>query len=222
MPDTTNNPVPPEVSEQKAGQVIAPSTTQTTTQPPVPPAAPVEEAPPATPQTTPATPATPDSEQPPQDNQRSDTISWSASEYIEHEKNTSWYLMLGLVALLLAAVVFLITKDKISSGVVIFGALALAIYGARPPQQITFQLSDRGLTISNKYFPYEVFKSFAVVPEGGITSVVFVHHKRFAPLTTIYLAPDQEDAAINLLSTQLPMEEHRIDAIEHLMRRIRF
>lgn len=149
-------------------------------------------------------------------------ITWTASEYVEHEKNGGWYLMLALAALVLAVIIYLITHDKISAGVVIFGAVALGVYGARPPRQLTYQLDSSGLTIGQKSFNYNDFRSFAVVPEGAFSSIVFVHHKRFAPLTTIYCAPDNEDQVIDMLARRLPVEEHKIDAVEHLMRRIRF
>lgn len=149
-------------------------------------------------------------------------ITWTASEYVEHEKNGGWYLMLTLASIGLAAIIFLITRDKISAGVVIFGAIALGVYGARPPRQLTYQLNNSGLTIGQKSFNYDDFRSFAVVPEGAFSSIVLVHHKRFAPLTTIYCAPDNEDQVIDMLAKRLPVEEHKIDAVEHLMRRIRF
>lgn len=98
----------------------------------------------------------------------------------------------------------------------------MGVYAARPPRQVTYQLDASGLSIGSKHFGYNEFKSFAVVPEGGINSIIFVHHKRFAPLTTIYLDPQGEDQIVNALSSRLPMEEHKIDAVEHLMRRIRF
>jgi hypothetical protein len=151
-----------------------------------------------------------------------DTITWTASEYVEHEKNAGWYVLLALAAAGIAALVYLLTKDKISAGVVIFGALALGVYGARPPRQLTYQLDSQGLTIGQKQFSYEDFRSFSVVPEGAFSSIVFVHHKRFAPLTTIYFAPAEEDQIVDILASRLPLEEHRIDAVDQLMRHIRF
>jgi hypothetical protein len=46
--------------------------------------------------------------------------------------------------------------------------------------------------------------------------------KRFATLTTVYYAPEDEDKIVNLLSKHLPLEEHKLDAVDHLMQRIRF
>src|SRR5579872_7250368 len=43
-----------------------------------------------------------------------ETVSWSASEFIAHHKTASWYLQLVLGAIILAALVFFITHDKLS------------------------------------------------------------------------------------------------------------
>lgn len=137
-------------------------------------------------------------------------------------KNSSWYFLLAIAAVVVAALFYLITRDLISSVVVIVGAIALGVYGARPPRQITYQLDNRGLSIGTRLFAYNEFRSFAIVPEGAFNSIILVHHKRFAPLTTVYPAPDQEEAIINVIANHLPLEEHKLDAVEHLMRRIRF
>ncbi len=61
-----------------------------------------------------------------------------------------------------------------------------------------------------------------MVPEGAFSSVVFMPLKRFAPPRTIYYAPEDEDRIVGLLVNRLPLEEHRADAVDGLMRRIRF
>jgi hypothetical protein len=230
MPDATNPVSPTETNEPQAGQVITPNGGQAPA--PTPAAVP---APVAEPTPEPAVPAPVSQPEPanepifnpevPEETpvaSDTDSVTWTASEYVEHEKNAGWYALLALAAIGIAALVYLLTKDKISAGVVIFGALALGVYGARPPRQLTYQLDSKGLTIGQKQFSYEDFRSFAVVPEGAFSSIVFVHHKRFAPLTTIYFAPAEEDQIVNILTSRLPLEEHRIDAVDQLMRHIRF
>lgn len=159
----------------------------------------------------------------PAGSQRDDQgLSWTASEFIAHEKSASWYLSLAGVAVLGAALVYLLTRDVISAAVVLVGALFLGIYAARQPRQLEYRVDTAGIGIGPKRYGYEEFRSFSVAQEGAFSSIVFMPLKRFAPTTTIYYAPDDEDQIINLLAVRLPMEEHRGDAVENLMRRIRF
>jgi hypothetical protein len=150
------------------------------------------------------------------------SISWTASEFIAHDKSASWYLMLGGTAAVLAALIWLITKDKISAGVVVFGAALFGVYAARKPRQLQYRLDSSGLTIGQRHFGYHDFRSFSVVPEGGMNSIVFSPLKRFAPLTTIYYDPADEDKIVALLTDRLPVERRQKDLVDRLMWRIRF
>lgn len=149
-------------------------------------------------------------------------ITWTASEFVAHEKSTGWYGGLALATLVIAGLVYLVTRDIISTIVVLVGALALGVLGGRKPKQLQYHLDGSGVTIGQKRYVYEMFRSFSVVPEGAFSSIVFMPLKRFAPLTTIYYAPEDEDKIIDVLTQRLPFEERKADAVDNLMRRIRF
>ncbi len=149
-------------------------------------------------------------------------ISWTASEFIAHEKSSSWYLGLAAIAIVIAGFVFLITRDIISTIVVLIGATAFGVLGGRKPRQQQYNLDVSGLTIGQKHYDFGQFRSFSVVPEGAFSSIVLTPMKRFAQLTTIYYAPEDEDKIVNLISQSLPFEERRVDAVDNLMKRVRF
>lgn len=162
--------------------------------------------------------------QPPESQISSDgsDISWTASEFVSHEKSAGWYGTLALVAAIIASMVYLTTRDMISTVVVIVAALAFAVIAGRKPRQLQYQLNRSGILIGNKQFHYGMFKSFSVVPEGAFSSIILRPLRRFAPLTTIYYAPDDEERIIGLISEHLPLEEYKPDAVDNMMRRIRF
>jgi uncharacterized membrane protein len=152
----------------------------------------------------------------------SDGITWTASEFIAHHKSSAWYALLGLAAIVGAILIWLITKDAVSAAVIIVAAAMFGTFATRKPRELAYRLDEHGLTIGQKHYPLSMFRSFAVMAEGAITSVVFMPLKRFAPLTTVYYHPDDEDKIVGLLATRLPMEERKQDPIERLMWRIRF
>jgi hypothetical protein len=150
-------------------------------------------------------------------------ITWTASEFIAHEKSVSWYGALAGVALVIAALMFLITHDWVSVAVVVVAAVMLGVYGARKPRQLQYQIDNRGISIGHKRYGYDEFRSFAVLPEGAFSSITFMPLRRFAPPVTIYYAPEDEDRIATLLAGQLPYDElHRQDVIDRLMHLIRF
>ncbi|HSX30407.1 MAG TPA: hypothetical protein VLE99_00625 [Candidatus Saccharimonadales bacterium] len=151
-----------------------------------------------------------------------DDISWTASEYIAHDKGTNWYVALAAGAVGAAALDYVITKDKISSVVILLAAAMFGLYAGHKPRVLEYALSLQGLLIGDKMYSFQDYKNFSVVPEGGIASIVFMPLKRFTPLLTVYVAPDKEDAVIDFLSQVLPFEHHRPDPVDGLLRRIHF
>ncbi len=149
-------------------------------------------------------------------------ISWTASEFIAHHKDQKWYGMLALATVVAASLIFLLTRDFISTGIVILGAILFGIYAGRQPRQLPYRLNNQGLWIGERFLALHHFRSFAVVQEGAFSSIILMPLKRFAPLTTIYYAPEAEDQIIDILAEQLPYAEHHHDAIERLMHLIRF
>ncbi|HEY1063702.1 MAG TPA: hypothetical protein VGE30_00195 [Candidatus Saccharimonadales bacterium] len=152
----------------------------------------------------------------------SGAISWTASEFVAHQKSGGWYGMLGVGAFLAALIIWFITKDMVSAVVILLAALAFGVFAARQPRELSYRLDDHGLTIGPRQYAYGNFRSFAIMREGAFASIVFAPLKRFAPLTTIYYDPNDEAKIVDLLSDRLPMEERKHDPIERLMWRIRF
>jgi hypothetical protein len=150
------------------------------------------------------------------------TITWTASEFVAHEKSAGWYTLLLTGAAIFAAVVYLLTKDFISTAVVLVAAILLAVFGSHTPREQQYMIDNQGIGIGPKHYSFDDFKSFAVASEGAFSSLVFMPLKRFAIPLTVYYAPKDEERILNVVSTQLPLEEHRLDAVDNLMRRIRF
>jgi hypothetical protein len=224
------------VSEFKPGQTVHPgdqsASTTTTAERELPPPQPQAE-PTGVSQPTEATAAPPEpvqAETSPEPSQTASAgfsedengISWTASEYVDHAKSPDWYLALAVVAILSAALLYFLFKDIITAATPVVAALALGFYGRRRPRQLQYQVNDSGLAIDQKYFPYDMFRSFAIMDEGPFVSLVFLPLKRFGFLTTVYLDPQDEERIINVVSQYLPLEPREHDPIDRFMKRIRF
>jgi hypothetical protein len=150
------------------------------------------------------------------------TISWNASEYIHHQRGASWYM--GLIGLTvgLAVILYFLTRD-------LFGAIITLILGGivasvahRQPENITYQLTSGGLKAGQKEYPFNQFRSFAVVREGQLNSLVFIPLKRFVPPVSVYFAAEDEQPIVALVGEHLPMEQRQADRIDTITRRLRF
>jgi len=162
--------------------------------------------------------ATSDNHQAPQ----SEEVNWTASEFIAHEKSINWYLALAASVLLFTALIYLVTRDKITTAVIILAAIIFGIYAARKPRTLNYRLGSAGLMVGEKFYDFNHFRSFVVYHEGAFSSVSFMPLKRFMPVLTVYYSPDDEQRIVQLLSLRLPMENRGRDAIDRFLHRIRF
>ena len=149
-------------------------------------------------------------------------IQWSSAEFIEHEKNSSWYMMFGVATILIAALVFLVTKEILATLIIIFVAATAAFYASRPAQTRSYEINEDGVKIDKRQFKYDDFKSFSVVEEGPKDSIWLRPMKKFVPFTIIYFEPKDEEPIIMALSAFLPHEERELDSIDKLTRKLRF
>ena len=150
------------------------------------------------------------------------TITWTASEYIDHTKGASWYLVLAGGTIVLAATVYLATKDYFATGVIAVLGVIVGVFSRQKPKQVAYELSSLGLKAGEKTYPFSLFKSFALIREGALSSVNLIPIKRFMPPLSIYFDPSDEQKIVNLLGSFLPLEEGGLDSIERLSRRLRF
>jgi hypothetical protein len=151
-----------------------------------------------------------------------EAVEWTASEFVAHEKGAGWYVILALVALVVAAGSYLLTKDMFSTVVVLLMAAVFGIASARKPRVVSYRLDWSGLTVGRKFYPYAAFKSYVMPEEGPFVSVMLIPLKRFDFPVSAYLAPESQQKALDLLGSHLPMEQGGVDRLEKLMNQLRF
>lgn len=149
-------------------------------------------------------------------------LRWTASEFVAHDKSPAWYGALIVGGAVATALIYWLTKDKITSGIIIFALIIFGVFAARKPRDEQYTLSERGVQVGNKMYAFHDFKTFSVADEGTTASIVLMPLKRFMPALTVYITPEVEDRVVDFLSFYLPFSEHKADAVEGLLRRIRF
>lgn len=149
-------------------------------------------------------------------------VSWTASEFVAHEKGLNWYLVMSASVLIFTAIVYLITRDKVTAGIIIFTAIVFGVYAKRQPRTLAYQLEAGGLKVGEKFYDFSQFRSFVLMHEGALSSVSFMPLRRFMPILTVYFSPDDEQKIVQLLSNSLPVENRGHDVIDRFLHRIRF
>ena len=152
-----------------------------------------------------------------------DTIEWTASEYVQHEKDARWYGALIVAGVVITALTFFITRQDILATVTVFIAfIAIIVYAGRKPDTKHYAVHEKGVKVGDKEYAYSEFRSFSVVEEGAIDSIWLKPLKRFAPAVVIYFSPEDEEKIIDTLSVYLPHEDRELDAIDKFSKKVRF
>ena len=149
-------------------------------------------------------------------------VSWSASEYVAHDKTIGWFLGLGATILAVALVVYFITRELVSPVVIAIIGIAFGVFAARQPQVLEFALDEKGLHAGNKLYSYDHFKSFSILEEEATRSILLMPLQRFMPPITVYYDPADENKIIDILGSYLPHEDRQHDLVDRFMRKIRF
>lgn len=149
-------------------------------------------------------------------------ITWEASEYVMHHKDPSWFIGLAVVTTAIALLLWFTLEDILAIIVLVLMAFAVAVYAVRKPHTLQYSIGDEGVIIGHRKFAYEEFRSFSVMQDGGLLSILLVPTKRFAPSVSIYFSEQDAEAIVDALSRHLPREDREPDFIDRLTRSLRF
>ncbi len=148
-------------------------------------------------------------------------VKWEASEYVHHTKGALWLLGHIGVMLVFATIAFITQAWTFLILVIVMG-VALGIIAFRPPNTLRYSLTSQGLQIDSKFYGFDGFRSFGIISEGALYSIMLIPSKRFLPAVSIYFEERDGEKIVDILASQLPMEHIELDAFDKLMRYLRF
>lgn len=154
--------------------------------------------------------------------EQSPLMQWNASEFIDHQKDVSWFVPLFVVVIAITAVVYLLSKDILATLVILLGGITFATFAKKKPQTLTYSLLPTTIKVGTKTYSYDDFRTFSIVQEGALLSVFLEPVKRFIPPLSIYFAPEDGERIFDTLAGHIPHQERQPDLIERLMHKIRF
>lgn len=92
-------------------------------------------------------------------------LEWTALEHEHIHKSSDWFWALGILAIAAAATA-IIFNNVLFAIVILIGAFTLGINASKPPAQIRFKITTRGIVINNILHPYSSLESFWVADEN--------------------------------------------------------
>lgn len=150
-----------------------------------------------------------------------DNITWSALEYPIREKATDWYWALGIMALA-GAVASYILGNILFSILIILGAFTTAIYGARHPRVVEFEIDRYGVRAGTTLYPYSSLASFWIIERQDGPKILLQSERFFMTYIIIPLGAEDPEAVRGALINHLKEEEHAEPFAQRIMDYLRF
>ena len=137
-----------------------------------------------------------------------DTISWQGYEYTHHEKSSDWFWVLGIVALS-SAVTAIVFKNILFSLLILIGAFTIALFAAKKPHLIHFEINRRGVAIDDALHLFTTLESFWIDEDEHEHHTLILKSQRImTPYIIIPLGESVEFESLrNVLLTKLEEEE---------------
>lgn len=158
----------------------------------------------------------------PSQGEHTEAVRWQASEFIDHQKSTVWFLLLVVGTMVLSGVVYLLTRDILATLVMIVAAVAFGLFARQKPRTLEYSVSSSAIKIGQRTYQYDEFRSFSVMQDGALFSIVLEPVKRFMPPLTIYFSEQDGEKIFDTLSQHLPHQERSLDFVDQIMKKIRF
>jgi hypothetical protein len=148
-------------------------------------------------------------------------VRWQATEYIHHDKSALWFVIFGIIVVVIMAIAIIFIRSITFDILVPVMAASLLVYAYRPPRLIDYTLSRQGLHINDRLYPFSEFKGFGVVRDGGEYSIMLLPVKRFKPGVSVYFPEEAGEAIVDMLGVRLPMQELHLDIVDQIIRKLR-
>lgn len=149
-------------------------------------------------------------------------IEWVAPEFTKYKKNTSWFIWLIFIALVII-IIAIILKNFLWAIITILAAFTIYIYATKEPRKIKFSISGQGIQIDQKIYKFEDLKSFWIFYEPPeIKEISLRSKKNFMPYIKIPLGDQNPVEVRKILLKFLPERKHKESIIDEWAKRIGF
>ena len=114
--------------------------------------------------------------------------SWVVSEYEQHTRSRTWYILAFLIGAGLLVFSY-ITDSFLFAVIILIFALITILHDGQSPGRVKFTITEEGIIIGRKFIDYDEIKDFSVIykPREGAKNLYFefdgfLKHRMTIPL----------------------------------------
>lgn len=103
-------------------------------------------------------------------------VSWETWEFIPHERNNRWYIvMIGLAILLIIYAIW--TSNPLFALIIVMSGVMLLINSLHKPKRVMVHITTAGVVMGERFWPYENLKDFALIYRPPIATVLYINSR---------------------------------------------
>jgi hypothetical protein len=149
-------------------------------------------------------------------------IEWEELEYEFFEKKSDWFWALGIISISIA-VTSVILGNLLFAILILVGSFTLALYAAKKPDIVHYEINQKGVVIEDKLYPYNSLDSFWVDSDREKPKLLVTSKKLLAPHIIIPLNEELDtDMIRDYLLDRVDEEEQRESLSTQIMEYLGF
>ncbi len=146
--------------------------------------------------------------------------SWTAHEFIYHEKNLNWFLGFALLTIILLGISIL-TKNYFFAFLIVIASFLIFIQSQKHPRRIKFTISEEGITADDRTFAFSQITSFWIFEEQekwlSLETKILLQTRVSIPLEN-----ESPEKIRNILSKFIPEKKQTEHFSDLIARKLKF
>jgi len=148
-------------------------------------------------------------------------VSWEVDEYEKHDRPVRWYIFVSVIAVGLI-IYALFTANFLFAVIILMIGIISYLSGFREPRRLSISVTDNGLVVGKRFYPYKDIKNFSVIYEPPEVKVLYIDcHSVWHPLLSIPLEQvDPNDVREAMLPYLIENLERTEETLTDLISRV--
>ncbi len=135
-----------------------------------------------------------------------DSLQWSAPEYHHYQRSVDWFWAVGIITICIAVLAF-IFDNALFGILILLSAGILIFYAIRAPQDINYEINQRGIIVGKDLHPYLTIESFWLETRHGEPKIILKSKKAVLPYIIIPVHEESADDIATVLRDFLEEKE---------------
>lgn len=144
-------------------------------------------------------------------------LAWQEREVNDTTRTPLWYLLFALTVIILFIISIILFRSFTFAILIPVMSIALLVSLHRPAALISYSVGHTGVTVGNRSYLYDTFRSFSVTTKPTQNWLTLLPRKRFAMPIIIYFPHDLGEELVDTVAAHLPMSEPKTDILEQLV-----